>query len=98
MIICRLIDSRGPVSAELDALFDERQSWQVSTAEWIFEKTKTLPGPLQNEVLDFVEFLRKKQTSPEDHWAALSLTTALRGMEDEEWPAYSESDLVEKWQ
>ena len=84
--------------SELDAPFDERHCPLVSTAESIFEKTKTLPGPLQNEVLNFVEFLQKKQAPPEDDWPALSLTTALRGIEDEEWPAYSESDLVEKWQ
>jgi len=69
----------------------------VSTAEWIFEKSKSLPAPLQDEVLDFVEFLQQKQASPEDDWPALSLAAAVRGMEDEEWPEYSEKDLVEKW-
>ena len=70
----------------------------MSTAEWIFEKTKSLPVSLQHEVLNFVEVLQRKQAAPEEDWAALSLTNALRGMEDEEWPAYSEADLVEKWQ
>ena len=70
----------------------------MSIAEFVFEKTKTLPVALQNEVLSFVEFLQKKPALPADDWAALSLTTALRGIEDEAWPAYSERDLVEKWQ
>ena len=70
----------------------------MSTAESIFEKSKALSVPLQKEVLDFVEFLQQKQTTPDDDWSALSLAAAVRGMEDEEWPAYSENDLVEKWQ
>jgi hypothetical protein len=70
----------------------------VSTAESIFQKAKALPGSLQTEVLDFVEFLERKHASPQEDWAALSLTSALRRMENEEWPPYSESDLIEKWQ
>lgn len=79
-------------------VLDERHGGAMSTAERIFEKSKSLPAPLQNEVLDFVEFLHKKPVPPPDDWPALSLTAALRGMEDDRWPVYSDSDLVEKWQ
>ena len=35
----------------------------MSTANEIYETVKTLPEPIMQEVLDFVEFMRKKATS-----------------------------------
>ena len=38
------------------------------------------------------------KSRPEDVlWSKLSLTSALRGLEDEEWPEYNMQDLKERW-
>ena len=45
-------------------------------------------------MLDFVEYLLAKAERREAaDWADLSLTSAMRGMEDEPTPAYSTADL-----
>ncbi len=36
---------------------------KMSTANEIYENVKALPEPIMREVLDFVEFMRKKATS-----------------------------------
>lgn len=64
----------------------------------IFQYAKKLPQPLQAEVLDFVEFLLSKSergSAAEDDlaWSSFSLTTAMRGMEDENMPEYTLADL-----
>jgi len=69
----------------------------MSTAELIYERSRALPPELQRQVLDFVAFLDQRQSSPPDDWADLSLASALRGMETEEWPAYPDDCLVEDW-
>ena len=65
-------------------------------AEKIQESVQRLPAPLQSEVLDFVEYLLSKaeRDVPRDEsstWSHLSLVSAMRGMENEESPAYSET-------
>lgn len=63
---------------------------------------RRLPEELQAEVLDFVQFLLAK-AAREDllrerrEWSQLSLSLAMRGMEDEEGPEYSVADLKEKF-
>ncbi len=56
---------------------------------------KKLPDSLQSEVLDFVEFLLAKVERDQDdvEWSQFSLTTAMRGMEDEALPSYTLADL-----
>lgn len=59
-----------------------------------------LPTSSQAEVLDFVEYLFAKTTreareNEEDLWGDLSITLALRGMEDEDSPQYTQADLEE---
>ncbi len=46
----------------------------MSTAELIFEKSRSLPGELQQEALDFVEFLlaRKAESSEAHDWSRFS--------------------------
>jgi hypothetical protein len=46
----------------------------MSTAELIFEKSRTLSAELQQEALDFVEFLqaRKAQASEAREWSRYS--------------------------
>jgi hypothetical protein len=57
-----------------------------------------LPEPLQEEAFDFIEYLwiksRNKAARQEDqNWSHLSLISAMRGMEDEDTPIYTISDV-----
>ena len=73
----------------------------------IHRRVRILPEPLQAEVLDFVEFLLSRvspdkvqdeiQDLDDTEWANFSLTTAMRGIEDEEGPEYTLSDLKEQF-
>ena len=64
-------------------------------------RVQNLPMPLQQEVLDFVEYLMFKREQEAIHeqdesgWSGLSLDTAMRGMENEDSPIYSLEDLQE---
>ena len=69
----------------------------MTLAEIILRRLQSMPESLQAEVLDFVEYLESKAnkcTSTEDEfdWSDLSLSFAMRGMEDEDTP-YSVHDL-----
>ena len=57
------------------------------------ERIKLLPPSLQEEVLDFVEYLLAKTEREREEWMSFSLQSAMRGMEDEEIPEYSLEDL-----
>ena len=66
--------------------------------EKIQEYVQRLPAPLQSEVLDFIEYLLSKterdiQRREFESWSDLSLTSAMRGMENEETPSYTLADL-----
>jgi hypothetical protein len=67
-------------------------------AERIHQYVQKLPASLQVEVLDFIEYLLSKLEREADEqgelsWPALSLTLAMRRMEDEGMPAYTTADL-----
>jgi hypothetical protein len=66
----------------------------MALVEKIHARVQELPGPRQAEVLDFIEYLlaRTEQREARD-WSALSLVSAMRGMEDENTPEYSHADL-----
>ena len=73
----------------------------MSTAEAILQHLKTLPDSAQREVLDFVQFLesRRKELAEREEslvWSDFSLTSAMRGMEDEEM-LYSLADIKESF-
>jgi hypothetical protein len=75
----------------------------MRVSERIYEEVKKLPEPLQAEVLNFVEYLASKmerKSAPENKLtsASLSLSLAMRGMEDEYTPSYSTHDLREVFQ
>ncbi len=62
--------------------------------EKIQQYVQRLPTPFQAEVLDFVEFLlRKAEHREERDWSEISLTLAMRGMEEEDTPLYTLADL-----
>lgn len=64
--------------------------------EIIIQKVNNLPETEKAEVLDFIEYLKKKAGKKEKKWSDFSLSSAMRGMEDE--PAlYSIEDLQESF-
>ena len=69
----------------------------MGISERIQQYVERLPAPLQIEALDFVEYLLAKAErdagQEEKDWLELSLNLAMRGMEDEETPLYTMSDL-----
>jgi len=70
----------------------------MAIAERIHQYVQRLPASLQAEALDFVEFLLAKAghgivRQEERAWSDLSLAFAMHGMEDEETPTYTPSDL-----
>ena len=70
----------------------------MTITDKIQASVQKLPRAYQAEVLDFVEYLLAKTTrrTPEQEeslWSDLSLTSAMRGMEDEDTPQYTKADL-----
>jgi hypothetical protein len=70
----------------------------MALTEKIQEYVDRLPAAFQAEVLDFVEYLlakteREAVRQEERAWSDLSLALAMRGMEDEDAPTYTLSDL-----
>ena len=61
--------------------------------EKIYQYVQKLPRSFQEELLDFVEYLVMKAEQQEQRdWASLSLSSAMRDIEDES-VSYSLSDL-----
>ena len=70
----------------------------MNVADVVYGKVKSLPEASQREVLDFVDYLSQKLRAEDADWSRSSLATALRGMENEDWPEYRDEDLKEHWQ
>lgn len=69
----------------------------MSLAEKIMKHVQTLPESKQVEVLGFVEYLRAKAEKQEiKDWTDLSLSSAMRGIEEEQTP-YSLNDIKESF-
>jgi hypothetical protein len=66
----------------------------MSLEDKIIQHVHDLPENKKAEVLDFVEYLKTK--SEEKDWSDLSLSSAMRGMENEDTP-YSLDDLKESF-
>jgi hypothetical protein len=64
----------------------------MRTSDKIYQEVKKLPEPLQLEVLHFVQYLA---TKADLSFSNFSLSSAMRGMEDEHIPTYSTDDLKE---
>jgi len=72
----------------------------MPVAERIHQQVQRLPKQLQREVLHFIEYLltkaeRERAAQNRDEEAGLSLALAMQGMEEEDTPDYSLSDLKE---
>ena len=70
----------------------------MQITEKIRKNVQKLPVVFQAEVLDFVEYLlvkSEREIARQDDldWSDLSLASAMRGMEDEDTPTYTEDDL-----
>jgi hypothetical protein len=69
----------------------------MNLADKIIKNAKELPELKQIEVLDFIEYLRLKTERQENiEWSTLSLSSAMRGMENEQ-SHYSLNDLKESF-
>ncbi len=71
----------------------------MTVAEAVMQHVEALPESVQAEILDFVEFieLKRGRTQSEDsQWSSLSISQAMRGMEEEETP-YTLVDLKERF-
>jgi hypothetical protein len=64
--------------------------------EKIQEYIRKLPDSLQEEMLDYLEFLLAKAERENREWSNLSITSAMRGMEDEP-DLYTLADLKVKY-
>jgi hypothetical protein len=70
----------------------------MAVIDKIQQYVQRLPKPFQTEVLDYVEYLlNKAKRDEEKDWSDLALVNAMRGMESEETPIYSISDLKVKF-
>jgi hypothetical protein len=70
----------------------------MALSEKIQEHVEKLPASLQAEVLDFVEYLvakaeRDTARPGRKSWSDFSLSSAMRGMEEEDRSMYRETDL-----
>ena len=68
----------------------------MSTAERIRRQIQRLPEPMQQEVLNFVEYLPQKLRKDDQDWSALSIQAVLRDLEDDVWPLHEDQDFTEK--
>ena len=71
-------------------------------SEQINEKIEKLPVAIQQEVLDFVDFVSERASrldarTEDEQWQDFSLSQAMKGLEEEEFTEYTEADLKEKW-
>ena len=64
--------------------------------EKIQEYIRKLPDSLQEEMLDYLEFLLAKVEREDREWSNLSLSSAMRGMEEEPG-LYTLADLKIKY-
>jgi len=61
--------------------------------EKIYQNVRKLPDAFREELLDFVQYLLMKSERRETReWSSLSLSSAMRGLEEEE-SLYGPSDL-----
>ncbi len=75
----------------------------MAVADRVQQYMQRLPERLQVQVLDFIELLlaRAEQddaAQAEREWSEISISLAMRGMEEEDAPEYSISDLKESYE
>lgn len=70
----------------------------MNLAKQIYQTVAQMPDRVQAEVLHFAQFLdaRRAEFPKETSWSAFSISSAMRGME-EEGNLYRSSDVKEKF-
>jgi hypothetical protein len=71
----------------------------MTRTEQVTDKLQKLPIAAQEEVLHFIEFPAQKFEQKADEnkqWSDFSLSQAVKGLENEDLPEYTEADLKEK--
>jgi hypothetical protein len=70
----------------------------MTIVEKIVDQLKAMPETTQSEVLDFVEYLKSKESRREtiDEWSQFSLDSAMRDIKEEPIP-YRVKDLKERF-
>ena len=80
-------------------LISENELDKMRLKQLIKQKIDNLSEDEQKKVLNFVDFLQEKSHEIETkEWNQFSLEQAMRDLEDNNLPEYTEADLVEKWQ
>jgi len=66
----------------------------------IADKVQKLPPASQEKVLRYVEHLLENNGSrtEDDEWSYFAFSQAMRGLEDDDMPEYTDADLKERWQ
>jgi hypothetical protein len=72
----------------------DRKVAKMSLEDKILKEIQDLPESKKAEVLDFVGYLKAR--AEDKDWSTFSLSSAMRGMEDES-PPYSLDDLKESF-
>lgn len=81
-----------PQTLNINFIVFKMKELRMNLSEEIFPHVQTLAESLKVEVLDFVEYLqlKSKESDEEKNRSTLSLSSAMRGLEDE--PASYEID------
>jgi hypothetical protein len=69
----------------------------MTIVEKILDQLKSMPASVQAEVLDFVEYMKLKESHKGEHgeWSQFSLDSAMRGIKEEPSP-YRIEDIKER--
>ena len=71
----------------------------MSVKQSINQKLDSLSEKEQKQVLEFVDLVHQRGFEKEnEEWNQFSLEQAMKGLEDDNLPEYTEADLIERWQ
>lgn len=70
----------------------------MTLPELIYQKITDLSDDEQQEVLELIDRILAQKSKPENQeWNQFSLEQAMKGLENDPLPQYTEEDLIEKW-
>lgn len=72
---------------------------KMSIKELINQKIENLSESEQMKVLNLIDIVQQETLKTENQlWSQFSLEQAMKGLENDLIPEYTEADLIEKWQ
>ncbi|WP_338324305.1 hypothetical protein [Cyanobacterium aponinum] len=72
---------------------------KMSIKELINQKIENLSESEQMKVLNLIDIVQQETLKTENQlWSQFSLEQAMKGLENDLIPDYTEADLIEKWQ